>query len=156
MAALDRLHLYGILHRDIKPENILIDEDGGCVLADLGLARFWSNQSPPSELEYQFGGTDAYLAPEQWKGQRYSCKVDIWQLACVLIEFISRRRFPWTEELGVDMAVASQSEIARAVRGSLECLIYDRDAYSLLKWVSTLSKSLTVVLSFLSDDRRRA
>lgn len=135
VVALDKLHARGILHRDIKPENILIDENGACVLADLGLVRFWDSRLPPPEMDYMFGGTDQYLAPEQWKEESYSHKVDIWQLACVMVELISRRRHCWTDELHIDMKRARPEEIKEAVHASLTCLILDDDAYALLKWV---------------------
>jgi serine/threonine protein kinase len=32
------MHGRGIVHRDVKSENILIDADGYCLLADMGLA----------------------------------------------------------------------------------------------------------------------
>ena len=142
VVALDKLHARGILHRDIKPENILIDENGACVLADLGLVRFWDSRLPPPEMDYVFGGTDHYLAPEQWKEESYSYKVDIWQLACVMVELISRRRHCWTDELRINMRRATLEEIKEAVHASLACLILDNDAYDLLKWVRAYERDL--------------
>ncbi|EPS98340.1 hypothetical protein FOMPIDRAFT_83599 [Fomitopsis schrenkii] len=131
--ALDELHRHGIVHRDIKPENILIDENGACVLADLGLVRFWDARYPALEMDHLAGGTDEYLSPEQWKHQKFSYKVDVWQLACVMVEFITRRRFRWTQELRLDMSTATPKEIQRETSASLSSLIPDDDAYDLLK-----------------------
>src|SRR3546814_14168100 len=37
--AVAALHRLGIIHRDIKPDNIILTDDGGLRLVDLGVAR---------------------------------------------------------------------------------------------------------------------
>lgn len=150
--ALDELHRHGIVHRDIKPENILIDENGACVLADLGLVRFWDARYPALEMDHLAGGTDEYLSPEQWKHQKFSYKVDVWQLACVMVEFITRRRFRWTQELRLDMSTATPKEIQRETSASLSSLIPDDDAYDLLKLVSHHEDIFSAKLTMFLDD----
>lgn len=59
--AVAALHAAGIAHRDLKPSNILVGAGLRVLVADLGLARKVSHDSP-----WQLGcsGTPAYLAPE--------------------------------------------------------------------------------------------
>ena len=111
--AIKHLHSLGIVHRDIKPENLLfnpieyipskhprlrrsddpttkLDEGlfrpnvgGGGIgvvkLADFGLSKqiFQTNTKTPC-------GTVGYTAPEVVKDERYSMKVDMWGIGCVL------------------------------------------------------------------------
>lgn len=111
--AVQHLHVMGVVHRDIKPENLLFepiehvpsknlvlrssddpntkldegefrpDVGGGGIgivkLADFGLSKqiYQANTKTPC-------GTVGYTAPEVVKDERYSMKVDMWGIGCVL------------------------------------------------------------------------
>jgi len=65
-AALGMQHAHeaGLVHRDIKPSNLLVDRSGTVKVADLGLARFATEEGQVLTEGVMLGSVD-YLAPEQ-------------------------------------------------------------------------------------------
>ena len=86
--ALNYLHSNGIIHRDIKPENIIVTEDGIVKLCDFGYSCY------KEDLNDDEAGTLDFMAPEiiqnilYKRKNKYTEKVDIWALGCVLYELI--------------------------------------------------------------------
>jgi serine/threonine protein kinase len=57
-------HEAGLIHRDIKPSNLMVDRDGTLKILDLGLARFYEDDSDELTQGAVLGNVD-YMAPEQ-------------------------------------------------------------------------------------------
>ncbi|WP_143047047.1 serine/threonine-protein kinase [Amycolatopsis xylanica] len=84
-------HAAGVVHRDYKPGNVLVGADGQSKLVDFGIA----------VLTGQGGdliGTPAYMAPEQWRGDRATPSTDVYAATCVFFRCVTGRH-PYTEDL---------------------------------------------------------
>lgn len=77
ISAVESLHTQGIIHRDIKPSNIIVKSDGGAVLVDYSIARFYDT-SKDSDTEHF--GTIGYAPPEQYGFSQSDFKSDIYAL----------------------------------------------------------------------------
>ena len=81
---LDQLHECGVVVRDVKPENILVDAYGNLVLSDFGISEVL--QTSTHVKQSQIKGTFAYMAPEAFEEAQVGPPVDIWAMACVVLE----------------------------------------------------------------------
>jgi serine/threonine protein phosphatase PrpC len=104
--AIAALHRLDIIHRDIKPENVMLTNDGGLKLVDLGVARLPRvDEFAASEIP----GTPSYLAPEMFNGNagdqatdQFAFGVTLWRIFAGRYpygeaEAFSRPRFGSTE-----------------------------------------------------------
>jgi serine/threonine protein phosphatase PrpC/serine/threonine protein kinase len=87
------LHRLGVIHRDIKPENVLVDDRGGVRLLDLGAARIPNIEDLPG---VETPGTQGYLAPELFKGDRGTEASDQFALGVTLYRMFTNR-FPFSD-----------------------------------------------------------
>ena len=126
--ALVAAHDAGILHRDLKPENVMLGLDGQLRVVDFGLATVMEREAaldgdpqvmldtdrdsgmseslnPLKSTRPGLSGTPAYMAPEQWKGDRCTGQTDVWALGCILYELVTGGR-PYNKTSQVQQALA--------------------------------------------------
>lgn len=90
------LHAQGYVHGDICPGNLMVTTGATCdriVLIDLGVARTIGEAGVVR-------GTHAYMAPEQVRGEAWTCATDVFALGVVLWELAAGTRLfhrgpPW-------------------------------------------------------------
>ncbi|MEE9396369.1 MAG: protein kinase [Methylococcales bacterium] len=88
------LHRERIIHRDIKPDNVILLDDGGLILLDLGVALLPGLQDG---LESTAPGTPSYMAPELFRGEQGSEPSDLYALGVTLYRMFSKGHYPYGE-----------------------------------------------------------
>lgn len=89
--AIELCEKHHIVHRDIKPENIFVSPNGDFKLGDFGIAR----SIEKTTLGLSKKGTYSYMAPEVYKGEHYTEKVDIYSLGIVMYKLMNYNRVPF-------------------------------------------------------------
>lgn len=106
-SALDACSKKKIIHRDIKPSNILVlEEFEEFKLGDFGISR---------RLEHTMSGlsrkgTDAYMAPEVYYGDKYNATVDIYSLGLVLYRLLNNNRLPFEPQVRTSKSIEEAFE----------------------------------------------
>ncbi|MCM1181365.1 MAG: serine/threonine protein kinase [Clostridium sp.] len=91
-SALETCQKFNVIHRDIKPENIFISEQtGNYKLGDFGISKTLEQ----SEMAVSQKGTQMYMAPEVYRGEKYSLSVDIYSLGLVMFRLLNDNRAPF-------------------------------------------------------------
>lgn len=83
-AALGHAHESGVHHCDLKPSNVMLPNDGRVRVVDFGLASMGGAAG-------RRGGTPGWMAPEQWRKEPTTDRVDVWALAVMLHELMYER-----------------------------------------------------------------
>jgi predicted Ser/Thr protein kinase len=78
-------HERGILHRDFKPANVMIDGRGKARITDFGLAALADEVAGASSR----AGTPPYMSPEQFTGEEFTVRSDIYSLGLALYELFT-------------------------------------------------------------------
>lgn len=92
LCAVSYLHTQRIAHRDIKPENVLVDTRGRAVLADFGVAHFFTASNRSMRL-MKTEGTHCFWPPEYCRAAEAQnfpkgFPVDIWSIGVTLFAFV--------------------------------------------------------------------
>lgn len=86
-----------IVHRDVSPHNVILSFEGEVKLLDFGIAR------PMTDLEEGVrgaGGKQAYMSPEQARGESIAEASDVYSLGLVLYELLTNKRIFTSDEDG--------------------------------------------------------
>jgi len=78
-----------VVHLDVSPPNIFVTEAGRAVLIDFGVAVAQAIDAAPAVTAK---GKDAYMSPEQVRGQPIDRRSDLFSLGIVLWEALTARR----------------------------------------------------------------
>ena len=76
-----------IIHRDVSPQNVFLGHDGAVRILDFGIAKAVGRLQTTREGEIK--GKDAYMAPEQLRGQALDARVDTYAAGVVLWEMLT-------------------------------------------------------------------
>ena len=104
-AILGRIHGRGITHKNINSDNILVTDDGSVTIIDFGAATDVSQEIAQTlNGDDAFGGTLAYLSPEQTGRMNRSVdyRSDLYSLGVTLYElFTNQLPFQASDTLGL-------------------------------------------------------
>lgn len=92
--AVAALHRLDVVHRDIKPDNVMLTQDGGLKLIDLGVARLPRVEDFHGD---EIPGTPGFMAPEQFAGNAGDALTDQFALGVTLYRWLTGR-WPFGEQ----------------------------------------------------------
>ena len=95
LKALDAAHEIGVVHRDIKAANLLYQSQSRQLkLCDFGIARSVERLRDQAQTtrEGVVIGTEHYIAPERYRGERHDPRSDLYSTGVLLFRLLTGRR----------------------------------------------------------------
>ena len=119
-AALGLQHAYeaGLVHRDVKPSNLLLDRAGVVKILDMGLARFFREESDDLSVPGLASplGTAEYIAPEQaLDSHAADIRADIYSLGATFY-FLLAGHSPFHKGTALEKMLSHQTRQPRPIR----------------------------------------
>ena len=115
--ALDYASGRGYVHRDIKPSNIMLRAREDFVLTDFGIARASDSGTQMTQTGLMVG-TPSYMSPEQAKGEEVDGRSDLYALAVLAYEMLSKT-LPYESDSPVTTAVKHLTDAIPTLSGRL-------------------------------------
>lgn len=88
-----------VIHRDIKLKNILL-KDGIIKIGDFGISK--SIAETTRIMTFKGYGTKEYTAPEGWRGEKNTIKMDIYSMGIVFYQIATLLNYPYDIQKGTD------------------------------------------------------
>lgn len=115
---LQHAHESGLVHRDIKPSNMLVDRNGTVKILDMGIARFFRDQSDDltnRNVQNPLGTAD-YMAPEQAiDSHSVDIRADIYGLGATFY-FLLTGKSPFKDGTPMEKMIWHQIRLPRPIR----------------------------------------
>lgn len=104
--ALEICESCGIVHGNIKPENIFVSSVGGFQLGDALISQTMQKvQTSVSKKKLP-----GYLSPEEYKGDSFDIRADIYSLGLVMYRALNKNRLPFQDTNTVSLTFAQKKE----------------------------------------------
>jgi serine/threonine-protein kinase len=121
--ALDCAHQQGVWHRDIKPANLIITTTGQLKVTDFGIARI---ETAALTMVTSSIGTPGYMAPEQYVGESFDHRVDVFAAGVLLYRMLAGQApFTGTPEAVMYGIMTKEAPSLSALLGSEMAAFYD-------------------------------
>ena len=123
--ALAHMNNKGFVHADIKPNNIIVDDQGGVKIIDMG------QSCPVGTIKDRIQGTPDFIAPEQVHRRPLDGRTDMFNLGAALYWTLTGRAIPTAlprrgaVTLVSEMAVVRPEDVNAEVTQPLSKLIMD-------------------------------
>jgi tetratricopeptide (TPR) repeat protein/predicted Ser/Thr protein kinase len=160
-------HEQNLVHRDFKPDNVMISSDGRVRVMDFGIAREDGLVAEPAPLDHPgelaldltatgvMMGTPAYMAPEQFRGEKTDTRTDQFSFCVALWEALHDQR-PFVGRTIPELSVAvSSGELVAPRKGDVPHWLHELLVRGLAVEPEHRHASMAALLRALQDDPTR-